>query len=103
MAPPAETIRRLLLRGVPEPVPPLVTASVPETAAAWLRFSGPKTGWLEPLTVSTWYWAPAAVAESGPAPPPTRTPLLAKLVAPVPPSATARVPDVICASERLGI
>jgi len=38
---------------VETPVPPLATASVPETAAVVPRFTVPKIGWLDPLTVMT--------------------------------------------------
>ena len=64
----------------------------------------PKVGAPPPLgTDSTWKAAPAAVVFIVPEPLPRTTPLLVRVVTPVPPTLTPSVPEVIVAADKSGI
>ena len=85
------------------PVPPNVAGSMPVTDAAVPRLIALNEGVPPPLgTLNTWPGDPAAVALRAPVPLPITTPLLVKLAAPVPPTATPKVPEVMMLVVRLG-
>ena len=76
------------------PVPPSVVGRMPVTAAERDKLIAPKVGTPPPLgTTKLWKAAPGAVENKLPASLPSTTPLLAKLVEPVPPLLTPITPE----------
>ena len=85
------------------PVPPKVAGKIPVTDAAVPRLRELKVGAPPPLgTFKIWPGEPAIVVLSAPVSLPSMTPLLVKLTAPVPPTATLKVPVLIMLAVRFG-
>ena len=86
------------------PVPPTEVGKMPVTAAGCDKLSALKDGAPPPLgTVKLWYADPAAVDSRLLPLLPRMTPLLVKLLAPVPPTPTAKTPLVMLAADILGM
>ena len=86
------------------PIPPRVVGKIPVTAALCDKFMAPNEGVPPSLGITkVWNAAPAPVDSKLPLSLPSMTPLLVKLVAPVPPLLTPKTPDVILAVDKLGI
>ena len=85
------------------PVPPAPVPRTPVTAAPCERSIAPKLGTVAPAaSLSTWCSWPAPVDIKLLPPLPRMTPLLVKLVAPVPPTVTAKLPDVMTEAGKFG-
>ena len=86
------------------PIPPRFVGKIPVTAVGCARFTALKYG-EPPLdgTVRLWYAVPAGVEYRLPASLPRMTPLLVKLLDPVPPKPTPSMPVPMMDAGRAGI
>ena len=81
-----------------------MAGKIPATAEPLARLIVENVGAPPPAgIVRTWYAVPAAVVLIVPLPLPRRTPLLVRVVTPVPPRLTPNTPEVTIEADRLGM